>query len=183
MIIEDLKNFIVRAEKSRKYAPNSADGMKVALAYFERELNDEEKDSLEKFETNFNAIYTSVIRNNQDKLSASSLEIYKRRVLTVIKDYKEYDADPAKFVNWNPIRRTPTKRKDADKKAPSSEEREAGRLDSPLSITTEGLSRSEIPLRPGVKAIIFTPDDLNPGDVEKINLYVQYLSSLAKSHN
>ena len=182
MVSEELRNFINRAEKGRKYAPNSAYGIKAALGYFEKELNEEEQNSLEKFKANFEAIYASVIRSNQDKLSPGSLEVYKRRISSLLNDYTEYGSDPAKFVVWNPIRRTPSvKRKNiAVLPTEKTEEVNETKQDSYSPASTEGMFRSEIPLRPGVKAFILTPEDLNPNDVEKIKLFIDYLSSLAK---
>lgn len=181
MLIEDLNSFITRAEKSRKYAPNSATGIKVALGYFEKELNEEEQNSIDKFRDNFNAIYQSVIRKNQDKLSPGSLEVYKRRVWGLLKDFEEYANDPAKFVGWNPIRRVVVKKKNNPEKGDSNlGEKSNFEQDNNLPSTLEGLSKSEIPLRPGVKAVILVPNDLIPDDVEKIKLFIDYLSSLAK---
>src|SRR6266702_4039270 len=181
MIIDDLKSFINRAEKNRKYAQNSAIGARVALGYFEKELNEDEKESIEKFMANFDAIYANVIRKNQDKLSPGSLLVYKRRVSGLLKDYDSYASDPSKFVAWSQTRKINIKKKSKLEKANSAPtDKNNIEKDSNNSSEKEGVTKSEVPLRPGVKAVIWVPDELTPNDVEKIKLYIEYLGQLAK---
>lgn len=181
MVIDELKQFLSQAEKGRKYAPNYALGIRAALGYFEKELNDEEKESIENFLTNFDAIYSNVIRNNQNKLSLATLEVYKRRVFRLLNDYQKYSSDPAKFVAWSPARRMPTKKAAYKKNEVSSSDKDMLGVQIETDLSNKEMVRNEIPLRQGVKAVISFPSDLNNDDVRKIRLYIDYLESLTKN--
>jgi hypothetical protein len=63
------------------------------------ELNEEEKNSLDKFKANIDQIYQSVFSKNKN-MSDSSLATYKSRVLTVLNDYERYGKEPTKMLNW-----------------------------------------------------------------------------------
>src|SRR3989344_5568097 len=97
----DLNAFIDSAVKSRKYPTNTAFGLKAALKVFEGELNEEEAKSIDKVRSNINQISQSVYQKQQSNLSASSLAVYKSRVLKVINDYEKYGTDPSKMANWS----------------------------------------------------------------------------------
>jgi len=96
---EELYDFIDRAINSRNYAENTGISLKTALRLFEKELNDEEKNSIDKFSKNIEQIYHSVCSKNK-KFSAGSLATYKSRVIKVITDYEKYGADPTKMSSW-----------------------------------------------------------------------------------
>jgi len=96
---QDLYEFIDRAEKSRKYTSERATVLKSALRLFEKELNDEELNSFEKFKDNVDEIYRNVVSKNKN-FSASSLATYKSRISTVINDFERYGVDPVKMVSW-----------------------------------------------------------------------------------
>jgi len=97
--IKDLYDFIERAEKNRKYVPNTALGLKAALRLFDAEANNEELGSIDKFKENIEQIYHGVSLKNKN-MAASSLATYKARVLKVIQDYEKYGADPTKINTW-----------------------------------------------------------------------------------
>lgn len=99
--INDLYDFIERAIKSRKYPENTGLSLKSALKLFERELNEDEKNSLDQFKRNIEQIYQTVFSKNKE-YSADSLAVYKSRVLKAINDYEKYGTDPNKMANWIP---------------------------------------------------------------------------------
>ncbi|MFA6524186.1 MAG: site-specific integrase [Candidatus Paceibacterota bacterium] len=96
---EELYSFIDRAIKNRNYAENTGISLKTALRLFEKELNEEEINSIDKFNKNIEQIYHSVCSKNKN-FSASSLATYKSRILKVLTDYKKYGIDPTKMSNW-----------------------------------------------------------------------------------
>lgn len=93
--------FIDHAIKSRKYPENTGSSLKTALKLFEVELNDDERNSIDLFINNIEQIYQNVFAKNKN-FSASSLAVYKSRVLKAINDYKKYGIDPTKMANWTP---------------------------------------------------------------------------------
>ena len=100
--IDSLYDFINAAEKSRKYAPNSAAGLRSALRLFQKELNEEEKSSTSLFRQNFNQIYQQVVNKNISSYNASSLDVYRKRILRLLSDYEKYGIDPTKLSTWTP---------------------------------------------------------------------------------
>jgi hypothetical protein len=110
-----LYDFIDRAVKSRKYPANTGGALKTALNLFEKELNDEEKDSIETFKNNLDAIYNSVFQHNKD-FSATSLATYKSRVVKVLGDFEKYGTGPSKMANWSPKVITRSKREKIDQR-------------------------------------------------------------------
>lgn len=97
----NLYEFIDIAEKNRKYLPNTATNYRTPLRLVESELTDEEKNSIDLVKTHLNEIFTLLYSKNSAKLSASSLEVYKRRVRSLIGDYEKYGDDPAKMAAWD----------------------------------------------------------------------------------
>ncbi len=96
----DLYQFVDSAVKSRKYLPNTASGLKAALKTFGEELNNEELKSIQKVRDNIDQIHQIVYQKQKSKYSASSLNVYKSRVMKVIGDYEKYGTDPAKMAGW-----------------------------------------------------------------------------------
>lgn len=101
MKFKNLYEFIDIAEKNRKYLPNTATNYRTPLRLVESELTDEEKNSIDLVKTHLNEIFSLLYSKNSDKLTASSLEVYKRRVRSLISDYEEYGEDPAKMAAWD----------------------------------------------------------------------------------
>lgn len=163
--IDTLTEFINRAERDRKYPSNTAVAFKTPLLLIASELTDEEKNSLETFESRIDQIFNSVYTRGNSNLSASSLEEYKRRIRRVISDYKAYGIDPSKMASWNRVSKI---RKIKDK---SNNQDKSSAI--PLS-SSDNLTRFELPLTSG-KAIIFTPPSLKKSDVNKIKAYVKFL--------
>lgn len=98
--VKDLYTFIETAEKNRKYLGATPANMQTSLRFIENELTEEEKNSVELIEKNLEQIFTSLYSKHRSKLSASSLEIYKRRIRNLIKDFRNYGKDPAKMASW-----------------------------------------------------------------------------------
>ncbi len=101
MIIEELNNFIARAEKSRKYAPNVASNYRSPLKWIESELTDEEKNSLDVLKKNLDQIFNLLYSKHINTLSAITIEIYKKRMVSLISDYEKYGKDPSAMAAWS----------------------------------------------------------------------------------
>src|SRR3989344_2230656 len=106
--IQSLIEFTFAAEKSRKYPSNTAGAMRSALRLFERDMTDEEKESIDTFKNHIDQISQSVFNKNKSKMSATSLETYKRRLDSLINDYEKYGTEPSKMASWD---RTPRVRR------------------------------------------------------------------------
>jgi len=177
-VTKELLDFIDTAERNRKYPGGTAAGRRSALRLFEVELNDEEKESLDTFKKNLDQIYQNVFNKNKSNMSAGSLATYKMRLESLIKDYEKYGQDPTKLANWNrPVRKY--------KKAPLEKEvRDSIPATEPkpevlLPEKGSDFSRFELPLRPGIKAIIIVPSDISKSEVEKLRGYINFLDSIA----
>lgn len=182
--IQTLTDFIEAAKRSRKYPDNTAYGFRAALRLFEPELTSEEKESLDTLKSHFEQIYQNVFNKNKSKYTASSLSVYRRRLLNLMADYEKYGIDPTKIASWNRPLRKISSRKPED----------GGGL---IGITTEGqgvastqpngrgpaMDRFELSLRPNVKAIILVPSDLSTEEVKKIRGLVDYLDKNARENN
>lgn len=172
-----LREFIVAAQKSRKYPDNTAGALKSALRLFETELTDEERESLDTFKDHLDQIYQSVYNKYKSKMSAASLQTYRRRIDVLLSDYEKYGIDPSKMASWNReshIRRSNRTIKPAEKEADNT-------VVSGERSSEQGskIIRFEISLRPDVKAIILTPSDMTLEEVEKIKGYVEFLAKCA----
>jgi len=95
----ELYDFIDRAIKSRNYPENTGISLKTALKLFEKELNEEERNSISEFSKNIEQIYSSVCSKAKN-FSAGSLATYKSRVIKVLTDYEKYGIDPTKMSGW-----------------------------------------------------------------------------------
>lgn len=174
--IKTLFEFITLAERNRKYPPNTAFGLASALKLFEQELNEEEKESLETFISRLPQIYQSVFNKNKLKMSTSTLETYRRRILKVVKDYEKYGQDPTKLQSWNPLSRTIAKK--TSKKNEKNLQIIEGQIsdeERPRSVSVS-VNRHEINLKridsEDAKAIIIVPADLTLEEAEKIKKYI-----------
>jgi len=111
-IMDTLWDFIKSAERSRKYPPNTALGLRNALKLFETELNEEEAQSLDVFKDHLEQIYRGVFEKNKNRMSVGSIETYKTRVKRVLSDYGKYGLEPSKFASWSPtVKRVSTRKK------------------------------------------------------------------------
>jgi hypothetical protein len=156
---QDLFEFIDRAVKSRKYPENTARGLKASLKLFEPVLNEEELQSLDVFEKNLDQIYHSVTLKNGKNFNASSLAVYKSRIIKIINDYKKYGLDPTKMASWTPKTITRSSRKKDSSSSPSTDDLPET---SPSPISTNEMHKIELSLRPdsNKKFIIIVPRDI-----------------------
>lgn len=177
-VTKELLDFIDTAERNRKYPVGTAAGRRSALRLFEVELNDEEKESLDTFKKNLDQIYQNVFNKNKSNMIAGSLATYKMRLLSLIKDYEKYGQDPTKLANWNrPVRRynKASSEQEPKRSNPTAKPKQEVLLPEKGS----DFSRFELPLRPGIKAIIIVPSDISKSEVEKLRSYINFLDSIA----
>jgi len=178
---KNLVEFITTAEKNRNYPAATGVAFRNAIAKFVDLLNEEEKQSVDLFENRIEQIFRDFVEKNKQKMTMKSMIEYKRRVLRVISDYREYGIDPTKMNNWQrkPKNVGVRKSKTTDDTQPSKP------IENKFTAATDDLlaegsvTRFEIPLRKGVKAIIVTPPDISIEEVKKIKLYIEYLEAIA----
>ena len=167
-------DFIDAAEKSRKYPGNTASARRSAVRLFEHELNEQEKASLDTLKKNLDQIYTNVFNKNKSNMTVASLETYKNRFIALVKEYEKYGINPTMMANWNrPIRKISTKDDKTKNNVPENMEvRESEYKEIEMS-------RFELPLRPGIKAIILVPSNITRDEVNKVRKYIDFLDSIA----
>lgn len=191
-IINELNSFIDLAEKNRKYATNTALGYKASLKRLAEILNEDESISLPLIEQRFPQIMTAFYNKHKDEMSASSMDVYKKRIKKVIKDYTKWGPNLQDWSGW--IVLPPTPRNRGEKKdliqvkendgvnATNSEPeinstKETSTLDSSRY---SGSTRFEIPLRTGVHAFVSTPSDITKEEAKKIGKYIDYLIEISR---
>ncbi len=103
---KELFGFTDRAVRNRKYAENTAFGIKAALRLFEAELSEEEAGSLAVFQDRLESIYDAVCRKNKDAFTTGSLDTYRKRVHKVLNDFTRYGTSIDAMHKWNPMRRS-----------------------------------------------------------------------------
>lgn len=177
--ISTLFEFIDTAEHNRNYAPATARGYRAALKLFENVSNEDERESVEVFKSRIEQIYRQVFAKNSKEFKAASLQVYKSRVLKIISDFEKYGVDPTKLANWTsaPVVRGP--RKEGGKKQKKSTSSNADNTDDGQGgqgfSKQEGMQRSEMPIRPGINAVLVYPSDLTAKELEKIKNYLNLL--------
>lgn len=173
-VIEALQDFINTAERNRKYPRATAGGRRAALKLFESELTDEERESLDTFKAHLEQIYQDVFNKNKSKMDLKSLQTYRNRLNTLILDYEKYGVDPVKMANWNrSVRRL-------SKKEEKKNDKEQFQLAKEIEKYKEvNMSRFELPLRSGVRAIILVPSDVTKDEVNKIRKYIDFLETIS----
>jgi hypothetical protein len=177
-VLKSLESFIDAAEKSRKYPRNTAVAYKSVLNLFAQELNDEEKKSLEKVCDNIGQIYNNVFNKNKSKMTVATLETYRRRFNSLISDYRRYGMDSSGMAKWRrPLRSVSPKRsmngsEETKVSDPSYVE------DIPVQSSHE-LSRFELSLRPGIKAVVVVPSDIKKSEVGQIKKLADFLEDIS----
>lgn len=163
--VQEVIDFIGVAQKNRKYPEGTAHGLKAALKLFDKELNEEERSSLELFKKNLEQIYSSVYKKNQNSFSAGSLQTYKSRVLKAVADFEKYGVDPTKMANWQPkvISRTVAKRRQPEAVEVAPDQTEKTSPDN-VSVSTNE-HKIELAIRPGARILLILPRDLRLSDV------------------
>ncbi len=171
---QNLYEFIDIAEKNRKYASNTAFGLKAALRLFEQQLKAEEKINLSMLKERIEQIYQSVYAANKSKMTASTLETYKKRIIKILADFEKFGNDPNKLANWNPptrIRKNNTLQKQQSSEIQVVEgeiqdnQRENGNSSSLKN-------KIELIFSENRTAVLFLPPDLNEVEAEKIKKYI-----------
>lgn len=99
--ITTLLDFITAAERSRKYPPSTASNHRSPLRLIQPELTEEENNSLEIFKSHLDQVFDIIYSKNKSEMSASSIEVYKKRVRSLIADYEKYGTEPSKMASWN----------------------------------------------------------------------------------
>jgi hypothetical protein len=174
-IIKNLMDFIDAAEKNRKYPGNTASARRSAVRLFEQELNEQEKTSLDTLKKNLDQIYANVFNKNKSNMTVASLETYKNRFIALIKEYEKYGVNPTMMANWNRIVRKVSTKSDKVKNSNAPENLEIKEND----FKEIEMSRFELPLRPGIKAIILVPSNITKSEVDKVRKYIDFLDSIA----
>lgn len=172
-VLKDLVDFIGAAEKSSNYPPNTAAGMRAALKLVSKVLQDHEASSLETFRKNLDAIFQRTYNENRSRMTAGSLQTYRGRVQAALADYMQYGSSPEAMASWGRKVRVTRRSTSAGTKvkgdeASSSESAGQGGT----SPSGPGLSRFEISIRPGVKALLWVPCDLSKAEASRIKAYV-----------
>lgn len=183
--VDTLNQFITRAERDRKYAPNTAAGLRAALNMFASAMNEEEKESLEVLEAHLEPIYNEVYRQKSGKMSSQSLQTYYTRVKRVLHDHNTYGADPIKMATWNPQRRSRASKPKAISRADTPSDKQAHRP-SPnqpeLHTLQAGINdRFEISFGHG-RALLLLPAQRNEADILKLKRLVDFLEATAESN-
>jgi hypothetical protein len=164
----DLYDFIDFAKSNRKYANNTANGLKSALKIFEKELNIDELNSVDLVEDNIDEIFINTVTKNKDK-NIGSLNTYKARVLKVINDYQKYGINPSKIQGWS-ARAHETlghkfNRKDILDK---NQDKPKIALSDSINTPVENAHKIELCLRNGFKSVIIIPKDLTAKEAKMI---------------
>lgn len=180
--IDTLDQFITRAERDRKYAPNTAAGLRAALKMFAAAMNEQERESLEVLETRLDQIYNEVFRRKSGKMSSQSLQTYYNRVKRIIHDYNTYGTDPLKMSSWSPQRRfrasgLKTGKKTKPKKV-STTVTDVTSDHDPLPFLISGANdRFEISFDSGQRAVIILPSKRGKADILKLQKLVEFLEA------
>ena len=149
------------------------------MKWIEPELTDEEKDSLDIFKKNIDQIFNLLYSKHSDKLSANSIEVYKKRVKNLIGDYEAYGKNPSAMAKWN--RPIITRVRTKSKLKGEVERVGVGKMvendnNAPIISSEEisSLIKHEEVLKHG-KAFIFTPEKLEESDFNILQAYLNYL--------
>jgi hypothetical protein len=179
--INKIYEFIDSAAHSRKYLPNTASALKTATRLFESELTDEEKQSVELIQQNLSNIHRAVFEKNKTKYTASSLDVYRKRVSKVIKDYLAYGVDPSKMHGWNPTTRKPVERRQQksalDKSLDQNHSADKEHQPDPDSV------KIEWPFSNTRKAIILLPDNLSQEEAEVLKNLIGMRAEVNKNES
>lgn len=183
--IESLENFITRAERDRKYALNTAAGMRAALNMFAAAMNEEERESLDVMRERLDQIYNEVFRQKNNKMSSGSLKTYYNRVRKVLNDHDNYNHDPEKYNKWLPPRRSHAPKPNQSKGLRSkdgtrlSTKTEASSSTPMASASTS--ERFEIIFENGHRALLILPARRSKADVQRLTGLMAYLEATASA--
>lgn len=179
-IISTLNEFVDVALRNRKYAPNTAYGYKAALRIFAGELTPEELQSLDLFKERFDQIFSTILSKKQKDFNISSLQVYKRRVLYVLRDYEKYGVDPSKMANWAPQIAMRTKSKISKSNSEANSLGNQNQANSQEGAVNPSYGRYDIPIRGDAKITITYPHDITKKEAAKIETFGVFLKSDAR---
>lgn len=165
--INDLYDFIETATRNRKYPPSTAQGLRAAVKLFDGELNEDERNSIDKVKDNLEQIYQGVFAKNKN-FTAASLATYKSRMLKVINDYEKYGTDPTKMTNWNPKVIVRAKRSSPKTAPVSGQVATAPPAEAQPEAIPSNMHKIELALRPDAKFVLIVPRDLKASEVETL---------------
>lgn len=174
-VIDILNDFIDKAQRSRKYQPNVASNFKSPLKLLKSELTSEEENSLQLFKKNLDQIFNSIFTKGNKNISAISVEVYKRRIKSLISDYEQYGIDASKMASWDRkiiVRKSSEKRIDEIKK--SSQQ-------LPIYSSEQELSQDfltvDVSLSNG-KAKLIVPKEVSEQDAKKLKAQIDILANI-----
>jgi hypothetical protein len=191
--VQLVKDFIDKAVRNYKYTSETGTALKRALQLFEDVLQDDEVASLELIKSRADVIANRIDVKAPNKYSASSLMVYKSRVLRAINDYVIYGMDAKQMSAWSPKstkRPAKTIHQKAENLGNSSDRHVMEAEDVPRSQiinmpfipsgNSSGygskVSTLELPLKDDRNIIVYYPSDLSAFEAEKIG---QVLKSIA----
>lgn len=172
--LQGLYDFIDKAETNRNYPPNVATNFKTPLNLVEKELTEEEKNSIDLLKKNLDQIINTIYSKSGNKLSASSLEIYKRRMKNLIEDYENYGKDPSKMATWN---RKTLIRKPKERKVVIKENVIDSPADFSPSFESSEFQAADLVLSSG-RARIIVPKEISPDDAKKLKFQIDLLANI-----
>lgn len=168
--INQLEEFIKKAEKLGKYPSNTAIGMLSALKIVADGLTDDEPSDMDYIAEHLDEIFHRQI--NRLNLSSASIRAYISRVRRIIGDFKTYGQDTKKFHTWKPKKvqrlvrnKTTLSDQSEDINAISSGPVHSQSASSQKNIGTRTLVWS---LRPDLVIQIQLPIDLSRNDVARL---------------
>lgn len=167
--IEQLREFINKAEKLGKYPRNTAVAMFSALKVVEEGLVDEEPADPHYLVEHLEEIFNRQLKRLN--LTAGSLQAYMTRVRRAIKDFQKYGQDPKALHAWKPkIMQRATKVRNGSPQSEESAPGASGFFGSQIVTGQKntGLRTLVWSLRPDLLIQIQLPTDLNEDDVARL---------------
>lgn len=181
--INQLEEFIKRAEKLGKYPSNTAIGMLTALKIVADRLTDGEPSDMDYIDGHLEEIFHRQI--NRLNLSSASIQTYISRVRRIIGDFKKYGQDTKTFHAWKPKK---VQRAVRDKSTPSDQKEDlnaisSGPLHSQIASSQKNIETRTLvwSLRPDLVIQIQLPKDLSRNDVARLKKLLDLEVELTQS--
>jgi len=168
---KDLYNFLEFAKNNRKYPESTANNIKSALKIFEKELTENELNSINLVEDTIEEIFLNVVSDNKEK-NIGSLNAYKARVLKIIKDYKKYGVDPSKIQGWQIKTRKSTPLLNQKDKKDKNIDNQHFELSNAIN---NPVHKIDLSLKNGKRATITLPDNIDLHEAQTIKAVVDAL--------
>lgn len=169
--VTTLLDFITAAERSRKYPPSTASNHRSPLRLIQSELTEEENNSLVIFKNHLDQVFDIIYSKNKSEMSASSIEVYKKRVRSLIADYEKYGTEPSKMASWDRqiITRKHNKVKQEISPAAAGQTEDISHQFSEITTTNKHQF--------SFGAFISTPSSLTKEQHKEIESYIEYLGT------